>query len=511
MSMGTGEYQMTKDQASAAFTKALRYWWMGQSPDGKWYINYSAVDTEKVIEVLKGAEADTLGAAKDPKWEKFREVAGLDNVLKERLKVYKISRSNVEMFFLYQTFKAMVGDSSYTDLLSQGALKFNFRMILPSEKEKEGMLFSSTYIESAKASGKLRLIQTFVGTLDDKLSEKKPDPEDPAERNKFIWKTKKEGVEIRTYKVLNGESPKENAGDYIEVWRVTLEYASENALPTMKRESKPCIRAFASEQKGGVDVFVIDIDKENAEYGFGMPDVVEKFEKILSGKELFLKHQEILEKALNGQDPIEPKHKKKEMKIEIARSGEAPPVTWETAEDPGGFRVPFMYAGFGKQNYKVEIVYETPKMPNGHPAPQDGAAHHKNGVAKKIKHIIKRWYSPGNPSLPGQGEVVEYFKPKSPYDGKDILEATVSAEDGKKISITRKGQPTVIGLVVSEGNVFIEDIPYMIDFTDGDVRWQIADRENNDNVYESRRRISSANKKPAGDAPVPEKKDEFTM
>jgi|GEM_PF-2053930 len=472
---------LTRAQAELGFYGfALRYWWGKKMENGTYAVNYSAVSADKIIEILSKAEQDVRGPFDDPKEQEFIKLLGLEKSIAEQQRAYKVILDNLRDHQMYAVLMDLLGENQFNGSVAEK--KFDIKMLLPPEKPYR---FTSEAVERAKEMGQLRLIHKFTFLFDDVLSGKEKDPMDLTEKNKFVWKRSSGGLEIRTYKIYSeDEKPADGNGDYIEAWRVSFVNSSDNTDPVMVKESSPCLRVFTSRYSTSLNIYVLDFDKENSEHGYGMPDLVKVFTAVTNGKDLLVNNSDVI-KLLFEERPKEILSKDPPpMKVQIAKAGDAPPPSWEEAKTPEGYKVPFSYASRGRDNYTIEVQFEPQKKdPSGSP-------HGNKGGDRKIKYILKKWHDPKNPSAKGPGDVVEYYKPKASYGGNNIFNAEVTS--GKEMSVTIKGQPKVSGFITDKDNIFIEDIPAQIDYTDGKKRWRIANLKGNDSTFESRQRVQSS-------------------
>jgi len=475
------ERGLTRAQAEIGFYGfALRYWWGKKMDNGTYAVNYSAISADKIIEILSKAEEEVRGPFNDPKEQEFIKLLGLEKSIAEQQKAYKVILDNLRYHQMYAVLMELLGENQFNGSVAEK--KFNIKMLFPPEKSYR---FTSEAVERAKEMGQLRLVHTFTVLFDDMLSGKEKDPADLGEKNKFVWKRANGGLEIRTYKIYSeDEKPTDGNGDYIEAWRVSFVQAPDNTAPVVKKESSPCLRVFASRYSTSLNIYVLDFDKENGEHGYGMPDLVKVFTAVTNGKDLFVNNAEVINmlfaerpKEILAKDPPP-------MKVQIAKAGDAPPPSWEEAKTPEGYKVPFSYASRSRDNYTIEVQFEPQKKD------ASGSPHgHKSG-AKKIKYILKKWHDPKDTSAKGPGDVVEYYRPKASYSGNNIFDAEVA--NGKEMSVTIEGQPKVSGFITDKNNIFIEDIPVQIDYTDGKKRWRIANLKGNDSTFESRQRVQSS-------------------
>lgn len=314
------------------------------------------------------------------------------------------------------------------------------------------------------------------------MGNKEKDPEHPDDPKRYIWKERAEGVEIVLYKIMDSSRlPREKNASYLEATRVTYRFNQDGNVVDRKKESKPALRAFVS-TGDSLDIVVIDTDREN-ELGFGYPDFVGQLVKsITTGKELYLGFQPLLAQIFP--EPEKDRRRMpppaREQKFKVAVAG-APVDFWEKSNLPTGWTVlSGQYWNEKKDNYHVELLVKRKKSP-GDGSPSLG----------RIEYVKKIYHMPGSQHQPGKGNVIEYYRPLPDFSKKDIVEAQVDYGNPgrKKIIIEREGQSTISGIVGPGKNLFSEEKPFRIDFTVGEARWRVEDRDK-EGVFMYRMEIS---------------------
>ncbi len=378
----------------------------------------------------------------------------------------------------YDEFRKLLGEIDSSKEAEDRRKSYTAEILLPQWDPAKETPFVAKYVEEAKKNGKL----VFVGMTTvfdyELLGKKEPDPEVPWDPNRFVWKEKEEGLELRLYKVMNTDRPRDKQPHYLEATRLTYRFDKDGKIIGTERESKPALRVFAS-PSDTLDIVVLDSDREG-DLGFGFPDVIQKlFSSVASGKDLYLQHQSLLAQLFVEKmaDKRKPLPKPQPQKLETAQAG-TPVDPWEKAPGPQGWSVPHEYKSEKKDNYKVEIVL-VPRKPG------------EDSSVRQIKLIAKIYHAAANEWESSKGEVVEYYRPLPEYAEKNILETKVDYSNKKKVTIEREGKPSISGIVNPGKNAFTEERPVAIDFSDGETRWRIADRDKS-GVYMYRMEISKS-------------------
>lgn len=435
---------------------------------------------------MRAAERKQLEDAKailstDPKNErtyKLLEELGLRGYFEAMERAGKFRMARQEIKLNHDEFRKLLGEIDTSQAAEDRRKGYTAQIFLPTWDPAKEAPFVAKYVEEAKKSGKF----VFVGmtTIFDYelLGKKEPDPEVPWDPNRFIWKEKAEGLEFRLYKIMNTDRPRDKQPHYLEATRLTHRFDKDGKVVGTERESKPAMRVFAS-PSDTLDIVVLDTDREG-DLGFGLPDVVQKLSSNLaSGKDLYLQHQSLLAQlfAEKVADMRKPLPKREPQKGEVAKAG-TPVDPWEKAPSPQGWSVPHEYKSEKKNNYKVEIVF-VPRKPG------------EDSPVRQVKFFAKVYHAAADEWQAVKGEVVEYYRPLSEFAEKNTLEAKVDWSNKKKVLIEREGKPGISGIVNPGKNAFTEERPVAIDFTDGETRWRIVDR-NKSGVYTYRMEISKS-------------------
>ncbi len=394
----------------------------------------------------------------------FIKYFGLRPRYERREEILELSRDRVRVARLSNDFQKFMGTrSSYS---SYGSSKpdphdsLDISKIYDPRDMKTVYVFDSELINRARQDGTLKLVEEFVWTSNRTYGVKEPDPADPDDPNKFTWRQVKMGMKFRSYKVISDgtEKPRNNQVDYIEGFR----------LIDGKEESLPALRLFVLQHQS---VLVIDQDKEN-ELGFGLPEIVQKLGKVTSGLSLMEKRR------VSVLFPDKPKSKrikppdKPEVKIEIATVGQ-PPDLWEEFKDSAGWKTP-TYKNNRGDNYSVRIKFVRHK--------QGDNPDSLESRLRQIEHLMKRYT--------GINKAVEYYKPRAPFNVRNILQASDGmGSSGKRLRIEFDNGEETSGNVTSGQNIFIEEKPEKVAYSNGGKRFVVWDKDN-DGIFEVRMEVS---------------------
>lgn len=384
----------------------------------------------------------------------------------------------LELLLNYNEFRKLLGEIDDSRESDRRRKSYTARIFLPTFDPDRDTPFTAKYVETAKQDNKLALIGKTTIFDYERLGKKETDPEFPYDPNRFLWKERVEGLEISIYKLMNHNNPRDKNPSYLEATRIVQNFDKNGILISTVRESKPALRLFAS-PKETLDIVVLDTDQEG-DLGFGLPDVVEKLVSgIETGKDIYLQHQSLIarlfeEKLKDKRKPLPPD---KPQKLEIAVAG-TKVDPWEKNPSTKGWSIPHEYKSEKKDNYKIEIVFKPKKVDDV-------------SSVRQIDYIAKIYYSATDSWQSVKGEVIEYYLPLSPFNEKDILEIKIDYSNKRKITIEREGYPSVSGVVSPGKNGFIGDRPVAVDFSDGEMRWRIADRDKN-GVFMYRMEISKS-------------------
>ncbi len=465
------EKNWTKEEQLAAYYASFRVYFAKPANDGKFTVLYSRLPKSEVTKQLGKYLADLSGFLdyRDEEADRYMKAFGLREHFEWEEKLFKVVKARARAAELQDTFKEMIGENSSMpgmagegEDLSHGYSEYIFR----NGNLRDLFPFKSTVIEEAKKNGLLKQVEHFSMERYQEFHHKEPDPNAPDDRNKFVWRSKKIALEITKYKIMTeGVRPENNYGNYEEVYRVL----------DGKKESAPAVQMFLDES-GSFGVAVIDVDEERKGSGFGLPDFVERLpENDVASEAMFARLFPEEEKYKR----IEPK--RPPIRVEIARVGERANV-WEKATDPKGWTVPLTYQQKPlHDNYNVRIKFKMPDVKES----ESGHPHH----LFQIEYIEKEWNSGASSFEWGVGKVVEYYRPKPPYD-QPVLGARVMLEESpKKLQLVVPDGTEKVGFITPLSNIFVEDRPEQIAYTVGDERWLIRD-EDHDGIYEKRKKIS---------------------
>lgn len=445
-------------------------------------VAYHKVKLDKMLAVERKQLADAADildtSPKNISTYKLLEELGLRPYFEAMERAGKFRVARLDLKLNYDEFRKLLGEIDVSSVAEDKRKGYSVQIFLPIFDQVKEAPFSAKYLEEAKREGKLIFIGMTTVFDYESLGKKEPHPEYIFDPNQFVWKEKVEGLEVRLYKVINSERPRDKQPHYLEATRLTHRFDKSGAIISTERESKPALRIFAS-PNDTLDIVVLDSDREG-ELGFGLPDVIEKLTYgITTGKELYINHQTLLQKLFVEKvaDKRKPLPKPDPQKLEVAKAG-TPVDPWEKALSSQGWSIPHEYKSEKKDNYSIEIILKRRK-------PGDDTSQ------RQIDFVAKVYHSAANSWMPVKGEVVEYYRPLPDYAEKNVLEARVDWSNKKKVTVEREGQPSVSGIINPGKNSFIEERPVAIDFSDGETRWRIADKDKS-GVYMYRMEISKS-------------------
>ena len=288
--------------------------------------------------------------------------------------------------------------------------------------------------------------------------EENPDYPKKDPLNSKIVVKKERKIRLQTY---DFDKPKDNKGDYIEVYRLM-----EDGNP----ESRPAVKIFKPEYSSGLSVLVIDYDKEIEKSGFGIPDEVKEVLGISKGSDLYLRSQETIESLFNERKKEKPPEATPEsppMRAEIVEVGEIKSEEYEINVE--GWTVPYNLSGGKNYDLWVKFKKEGPK----------------EDEPKEIEYIAKRFHASGDRKADSQGRVVEFYRPE-----KQFLEGILMIEknDKKHVIKVRKADGPIMEYVDSS---ILEEKPFKIEYDLGEFRETIEDQNRTpekNSIYETKRR-----------------------
>ncbi len=458
----------TKEQALVAYYMSFRYYFARDLGDGKYEVLFSRLPLSVIEEQSNRYKTDLSAILdyKDKEMSHYLDVHGLRPYFEHQERIEQAIYARVVATMVFNKFQMAIGAESGSMRLSSDddenmSGNYDPKIFVVTNFE-EAMPFKVEVLAKAKAAGILKPIETVLLERSNLYKSKEPDPSDPSDDNKFLWEAEKYQLEAIRYKIMDGDKPQNNYGNYIEVFRIF----------NGKKESQPALRAFL-DGNGGRAIVLVDRDKEGKDIGFGLPD------EISSTNEDNVMTEEVFADLFTKKDsekripPIE-----KPIQLEIVKVGETI-TAWEESKDPKGWPVPEGYKTkpLG-DNYNIKIKFAKHEM----------GEEHQMMPTRKIEAIVKEWTRPGRIYDPSQWQVLEYFKPKAPFDG-DIAAAYVIAnESSKKLSIVMPDGEEHSGLVVPSVNIFIVDKPFAVEFDFGEKRYRIEDG-NGDGIFEKRKEI----------------------
>lgn len=451
----------TKQQQYVSLHNGYRLKCTTENENGGFDINNCLMPNELATSIFKKRLEDLKDILdyKNKDWAKFIKEFDLRDELEREEKVFKATHDRLRLRDNFSQFKAAMGergDGGYQSSYYPDQA-YNVSKVFVEDVFK-AYPFTSTHIEEARKNGSLKEVERFVWSSQRLLDRKEPDPNDPEDPNKFIWRLKEEGVEFVAYKVVTSEKPNNSNIDYAEGTRFSMDKDG------IKKESKPALKLFIPNNGYG-SVLVIDKDKEG-KVGYLLPDFVEKWTEVYSAQSLM--DQEVLS-MLFFEDQKDQRVKPKDpppITVEIAPAGKNKVDVWE--HNPNGWTVPLKYKNDQGSNFRVSIkIKGSEKRDFNHASPN-----------KQIEHLVKEWDS--------NGQVKEYFRVKAPFDAANIT--SVSTYD-KRIAIVTNDGDEVVGYITPLNNKFIQDKPFAVSFVEGDQTWYLLD-EDGDGKFEKRRQGS---------------------
>ena len=455
----------TEDEAYVAYYMSFRSWFSEEvDSNGKkvFVPKYGILRLSDLEEKLESSLSiiDEVNDYKNELNAAFVDEFNLREELEKDRKVIESRFYRVRVARLHEEFRAKSGVSFHGMASENG--KYDARRIFWPKDLESAFPFTFEKIDDAKNRKILKEIEHETWSSKRMFDRKKLDPENLNDPNAFVWESKEEALELTSFKILDVEKPDNNQSDYIEAFRVL----------DGKKERKPALKIFFP-QTGARGVMVMDVDKEK-EVGFGIPDVVEdvfisKIEDIWSNGTIIPRLFMEKGKRLVSQKPEE-----KPINVEIARIGE-PVDTWEVSKDSNGWTTPFNFKNDIGDNYNVKLKLEDVQS--------------EMILNRKIEYIAKEWTG-GNRFTPSVGAVVEYFKPKSPYNGDNISKAEVKhLENTKMISFVFENGTIENGIVTHVSNKFIEDEPYSVEYTEGQKRWRL-EKDEGSKIFNKRKEVA---------------------
>lgn len=443
-------------------------------------VDYQKIKLDKllVVEEKQAADLEEILSTnpKNTTWYKLLEETGKRPYFEAAERALKFRISRLKLKLNYDEFRKLLGEADNSLEAEKKRKGYDVRIFLPEFDPAKDTPFSAKYVEDAKRDGKLRFVGKTTVSDYELLGKKTSDPEYPFDSQRFIWKEKAEGLEITAFKVIANSHPRDNQLHYLEATRITYSFEKDGNIIATERESKPVLRVFTS-ASDSLDIVVLDKDREG-ELGFGLPDVVIKLAgNIVSGKDLYINHQPLLAQLF--EEKVKDKRKllapAPPQKFEVVQAG-TKVDPWDKSPHPRGWDIPYDYRSGKKDNYKAEVVLKPKKKGD-------------DSQTREIDFIAKIYHSASNEWQPVKGEVVEYYLPQAPYNEKNVLEAKVDWSNKKKLIIEREGLPSVTAIVTPGNNLFTGERPVAIDFSDGETRYRIVDRDKS-GVYMYRKEIS---------------------
>jgi len=470
----------TQEEAEAAFPYAFRkqHGKQVEREGKKAYVpNYDSVSLDDRISVANQmkADLDSLLSFKDRENTKLIDSFAVRPSLEQRKAAVEYNLARLELAKLFSQFKAAMVGSSGEEILrvaggSLGNTLSEADLSYPDGSLERKVRFDAPYVEGARASGNLKVVEAYE--LRNMFYIQEPNPDyplkDPTKATR--WAQKAVGLRIVGYDIGEEGSKKPK---YVEVFRL---------LPDGTPERQPAIKVFHPLDSDDMSVAVIDSDPFGKE-GHGKYDRLEKIE-IESGKDLMKEHEEILQSLFKSAMHRKERPEESPMNVEIVRVGDIDleEGLWEFSK--AGFDVPFRYKlPPGGDNYHMVVCFKSQSAPSvGDSMSTTATMIPASAKVKEVKYIAKEYLNPGSDSSI-DGRVVEFYKVKEQY--RKVVGMEV---EGKRFTIDLPDGRTETLL---ESRV-IESVPYMKAYDHGDAsRFEVWDKDGMDNPkYELRREYS---------------------
>ena len=466
----------TEEQSLALFAYADRaYFSKKVAPDKEEYVVvYSRLKTADVRKRLETvlSNADQILDYKNEEEAKFIDGFGLRKDLEHEERVFEAILARVRSAELDDTFQSWMGRTSASFQANAGG--YDIQRIFMARDLRVAFPFNSDQIEEAKKRGTLKEIEHGIWVFDRMFDRKEPDPQHLDDPNAFIWKSKKEALELTNYKILDVDKPDTNQGNYIEGYR-TLDG---------KREQYPAIKIFFP-HNSNFGILVLDVDKAGRGPGYGLPDFVERV--MINSISEIARNDQLLSRIFEEREKrIRTKLPEKLIQVEIVRVGQ-PMDVWQQAPDAAGWMVPMQFRNDLRNNYNVRVKLARPSHADDPSIPPDAAS--------SIEWIAREWTN-GDFHTPSIGAVVEYFKTKIPYDQPNVTKLQVIHwESTKKIALEFLDGSVEQGIIAPDKNKFILDEPFAVEYTEGQKRWRI-EKDMGSAVFNKRKEITQPQSAP---------------
>ena len=390
---------------------------------------------------------------------KFVDENKLRDELERDKKIVEAQLGRIKNARLHEEFRSKLGVSFHGMANENG--KYDAKRIFWPKNMVQSFPFTFDKIDDAEERKVLKEIEHEIWSSKRELDRKEPDPLKLDDPNAFVWKSKDESLDLTSFKIFDREKPDNNQSDYIEGFR----------MPNGKREKLPALKIFFPHGNSN-GVMVLDFDKEN-ESGFGIPDTVEdvfisRIADVWDNGTIIPRLFQEKEKRIVAKKP-EPKP----INVEIARLGN-PVDTWEISKDLNGWTVPFNHRNDIGNNYNIKLKLEEVKS--------------EMILNRKIEYIAKEWTGQ-NAFVPSVGAVIEYFKPKFPYNKDNISKAEVkSSESPKMVSFVFEDGVVDTKIVTHVSNLVIEDEPYAVEYTEGQKRWRL-EKDKDSKIFNKKKEV----------------------
>ena len=378
---------------------------------------------------------DLLGY-KLEEYVKYVNLFGLRPALTHDEKVMKTISARVRTAFLYNKFRKMLKNEFMVSTDESDENWYDIGKIFGSVSPYILYPFNIERINNARKSNNLKKIKSCNIKIGADVD-----------------------LELSSYNVVYEASSKDDVGPYIEGYRIR----------NGRKEGHPCLKVFTSIREGEYhSVMVIDTKREG-DPGFGLPDIIED-RNLIVGMEDILQDRKLIDTLFvipkkNERTPpkISPVY------VEMAGTEHYVDV-WEKTKDAiHGYKLTFNYKNQDESNYNVRFEVSE----------------------SKIKYIKKEWTN-GSRLDASYSRVVEYFKPKYPYDELLLQAIRFNLPTGPQhvqafLFIGKDGSSEFVPITPGI-NKYIQDQPSIICYSVGNQRYAIK-KSHGSLIFDKKREI----------------------
>src|SRR3989344_3264453 len=184
----------TREQQYAAEAYAYRVKLTIENPDGTFSINYAILHNAEVARIVKNRLEDLAFILdyNNQDWAPYIQEFGLRPELEQQEQIFNALCARLRLVDHHNNFKEYMGErSSY--LPQDHGRGYDASKVF-AEDVFAAYPFTSDRIENARSSGMLKEIERFVWSARMELGRKEPDPADPDDPTKFIWRPVEDGT-----------------------------------------------------------------------------------------------------------------------------------------------------------------------------------------------------------------------------------------------------------------------------------------------------------------------------